>query len=200
MRPEDRSRVFGAATDQETLEELKRLELDVLQDGQISGLNGVLLSAAMEAGLRGACLLGEIPHIFAQFPFPKACVGVLDAFTTMAGVKLDLGELIEQSKAVEERLRQLLEQAEKAMRGATEEEGEGEASFPPPEDGGLGPDERRRIEELFERSKTDRSHAYELKRELDRLNAFKEYEDRFLDLFRERPTSPQESTEEPPAG
>ena len=30
----------------------------------------------------------------------------------------------------------------------------------------------------------DRSRAFELKQELDRLEVFKEYEDRFLDLFK----------------
>ena len=30
----------------------------------------------------------------------------------------------------------------------------------------------------------DRSKAYELKRELDRLELYKDYEDRFLDLFK----------------
>src|SRR4051794_17787708 len=46
MRPDQRSRVFAAATDEATLGELKRLELEVLEDGNISGLNGVLLGAA----------------------------------------------------------------------------------------------------------------------------------------------------------
>src|SRR5271165_945586 len=35
MPPDQRSRVFGAATDQESLEELKRLELEILKDGHI---------------------------------------------------------------------------------------------------------------------------------------------------------------------
>jgi proteasome assembly chaperone (PAC2) family protein len=41
MHPRRRSRVFGAATDQDSLQELKRLELEILNEGQISGLNGV---------------------------------------------------------------------------------------------------------------------------------------------------------------
>src|SRR6516162_5742825 len=53
MHPEHRGRVFAAATDKESLEELKRLELEVLEDGHIGGLNGVLLGAAVEDGLRG---------------------------------------------------------------------------------------------------------------------------------------------------
>jgi hypothetical protein len=44
--------------------------------------------------------------------------------------------------------------------------------------------DERLIEDLFDQSRTDRSRAYELKRELDRLGVFKQYEDRFLDLFK----------------
>ena len=46
-------------------------------------------------------------------------------------------------------------------------------------------EDRIRIEQSFERAAADRSRAYELKNELDRLGVFKDYEDRFLDLFRE---------------
>jgi hypothetical protein len=37
---------------------------------------------------------------------------------------------------------------------------------------------------MFEKSRTDRAAAFELKKELDRLGVFKQYENRFLDLFR----------------
>src|SRR5262249_5368378 len=82
MHPTHACRVFGAATDRATLDELKRLELEVLQEGHIGGLNGVLLGVAAEADLHGGCLLGEMPHIFAQLPFPKASLAILEAFTT----------------------------------------------------------------------------------------------------------------------
>src|SRR5262249_51018850 len=97
MHPEQRSRVFGAATDRESLQELKRLELEMLEDGHIGGLNGVLLGAAAESGLRGACLLGEMPHIFSQLPFPKASLAILEVFTTITGLHIDFAELSEQA-------------------------------------------------------------------------------------------------------
>jgi len=187
MRPEARCRVFGAATDQPNLEELKRLELDVLEDGQIGGLNGVLLGAAAEAGLHGACLLGEMPHIFAQLPFPKASLAILEVFTAVAGIDLDLGELAEQAKAVEEQLGELLARVEQQY-GEQEEPEEGEeAEFQPEpaEEEAVAPADRDRIEALFERAEKDRAKAFELKQELDRLGLFKEYEDRFLDLFKQ---------------
>ena len=61
MRPKDDSRVFGAAIDQNTLAEFKELDVDILENGSISGLNGVLLAIAAAGGLPGGCLLGEIP-------------------------------------------------------------------------------------------------------------------------------------------
>lgn len=181
MRPEHHSRVFGVATDVETLAELKRLELDILEDGQIGGLNGVLLSAAAQAGLHGACLLGEIPHVFSQYPFPKASLVVLEAFSTIAGVDIDVSELTEQSKAVEEKLSELLTAAERAIAGESTDELETFSAHA--DEGRLESEDRDRIEKLFQESKRNRSRAYELKRELDRLNVFKDYEDRFLDLF-----------------
>jgi hypothetical protein len=44
--------------------------------------------------------------------------------------------------------------------------------------------DRDRIEMLFDKARKDRSRAYELKQELDRLGVFAEYEDEFLDLFK----------------
>jgi len=185
MHPEHASRVFGAATDEESLVELKRLDLEILEDGQIGGLNGVLIGVAAESGLRGACLLGEMPHIFAQLPFPKASLAVLEAFTTIANIEIDLGELSEQAKEVEQKLGELLEKVEEALE-QQQQEGPGEDDaihLESAQEEGPSPEDQRRIEQLFAQAKLDRSKAYELKRELDRLDFYKEYEDRFLDLF-----------------
>ena len=48
----------------------------------------------------------------------------------------------------------------------------------------LDPETRQRIEALFDQVARDRGKAVRLKRELDRLGVFDQYEDRFLDLFR----------------
>jgi proteasome assembly chaperone (PAC2) family protein len=183
MHPEHRSRVFGAATDREGLEELKRLELEVLEGGHIGGLNGVLLGAADESGLRGACLLGEMPHIFSQLPFPKASLAILEVFMTITGLELDFAELAEQARTTEKQLGELLAQVEQQYgRHLTREE---EAYRPEAaEEERLKPEDERRIEGLFEQAVKERAKAFELKQELDRLGVFKEYEDRFLDLFK----------------
>ncbi len=216
MRPEHVSRVFGAATDVEGVEELRRLDLTILEDGNIGGLNGVLLGAAAAVGLRGSCFLGEMPQVFAQVPFPKASLAILEAFTALTGIDVDLTELSEQSKAVEEQLGDLLHRVEEQygpQPGVSDdeeddgdefedegEEIEGRERVEEEESRGIGgagyryeePEEGvpradvTRIEELFARAAQDRSKAFELKRELDRLGLFKQYEDRFLDLFKHK--------------
>ncbi len=183
MHPEHASRVIGAATNAETHEQLKGLELEFLAEGQISGLNGVLLGVAAESGLAGACLLGEMPHIFSQLPFPKASLAILEVFANLAGIDLDLAELAERSKLVEQQLGELLAQVERSLghEPLAEEEG---YRLEPAEEPGLKPADEQRIEALFSQAEKDRSKAFELKQELDRLGAFKDYEDRFLDLFK----------------
>src|SRR5208337_1641441 len=168
MHPEHRSRVFGAATEKESLEELKRLELEVLENGHIGGLNGVLLGAAAESGLRGACLLGEMPHIFSQLPFPKASLAILEVFITITGIELDFAELSEQARNMEQQLGELLSRVEKehGPQFPTEVEGSLPESA---EEEELGSAEEQRIEGLFEQAKKDRAKAFELKQELDRL-------------------------------
>jgi len=185
MHPEHASRVFTAATDELTLAELRQQDLDVLENGQIGGLNGVLLGVAAEMGLHGGCLLGEMPHLFAQFPFPAASFAVLQAFAKMAHIEIDLGELSEQAQEMGKKLGEILAEIEHKIKeqGAGEEEVP-EFSAQQEEGPRISAGDELRIERLFEKAREDRSKAYELKGELDRLDVFDIYEDRFLDLFK----------------
>jgi proteasome assembly chaperone (PAC2) family protein len=183
MHPEHRSRVFGAATDQENLKELQRLELEILKGGHIGGLNGVLLGAAADLGLPGICLLGEMPHIFSQVPFPKASLAILEVFTIMTGIDLDFAELAEQARTTEQQLGEILAQVEQTYGQQLPAEEEGTIPEPAEEER-IPAVDIQRIEGLFDQAAKDRSKAFELKQELDRLGVFKDYEDRFLDLFK----------------
>ena len=185
MHPAHRPRTFAAATDADSLAELKRLELEVLDDGNISGLNGVLLGAAAERELPGACLLGEMPHIFSQLPFPKASLAILEVFSVMTGIPIDFTELTEQVKEMEQQLGELLSQVEEKYGPQFPQQQEEESyRTEAVEEEKLNAADHQRIEQLFNQAAKDRSKAFELKQELDRLNAFKDYEDRFLDLFK----------------
>jgi proteasome assembly chaperone (PAC2) family protein len=196
MHPDAASRIFVAATDAASLKELEDAPLEILGDGRIGGLNGVLLGAGAEAGLHGACLLGEMPHVFAQLPFPKASLAVLQAFTKIAEIQLNLGELADQAREMEQKLGELLAQMQQAIarripdeaeeNDVEEDEDEEAVQHEPAGEEHLKAEDKERIERLFKQATQDRSCAYELKRELDRLGVYRDYEDRFLDLFKKQ--------------
>jgi hypothetical protein len=100
-----------------------------------------------------------------------------------------LTELAEQARTVERQLGEMLAQVEEQYGEVKPEEEsleEAEVEEPEPEKRmpRRSPAARKRIEELYDAAAKDRSKAFELKQELDRLGLFKEYEDRFLDLFK----------------
>lgn len=191
LHPSKDPKVFGAATTPPLAAELRQQKLIMLDDGQIGGLNGVLLGAAAERGIPGLCLLGEIPFFAAGVPNPKAAKAVLSAFSNLAGIHIDLAELAAHAETVDTALVDLLDRLREQARerGADEElplpeepaDIEETESANEPE---LDPTSVARIERMFEVAMQDRSQAVRLKEELDRLGVFDKYENRFLDLFR----------------
>lgn len=183
MEPTTRSLVHGVSTDEAGLRDLRRQGVSVVSSGRITGLNGVLLAAAAEQGLPGVGLLGEMPGLAYQLPYPSASAAVLRTFTSMAGMKLDLEELESYGRQTQEQLASAYRQALKAL-AEGEAEGAEESKAPAPEaPGGLSPEDSRRVEDLFVQAGKDRSKAFALKTELDRLGVFRQFEDRFLSLF-----------------
>lgn len=64
------------------------------------------------------------------------------------------------------------------------DEDEDEPAEPKPEREPIDFATREKLEHMFSEARRDRAKAIELKRELDRLGVFEQYEDRFLDLFK----------------
>lgn len=188
LHPTQSPRVFGVSTKADMLDELQRLEVKLLEDGQIGGMNGLLLGAASERGLPGMCLMGEIPYFAAGVPNPKAAKAVLDAFALMAGLELDLEELNKDAEMIDRALVEMLDKMQKQGEASDIEEPESGVEESRGEAAPAGPSidstERDRIERLFEDAKRDRSRVVHLKKELDRLGVFSLYENRFLDLFK----------------
>jgi predicted ATP-grasp superfamily ATP-dependent carboligase len=191
--PLDPSKVLGVATEVNALESLRRHGIETLEAGQIMGMNGLLLAAAAERGLSAVCLMGVMPALASAIPYPKASHAVLSAFSRLTEVEIDLHELEEYGRMISQKLNSGLEKLKQVLQvdedevvptvgDADEEPAEPETEQP------LDPEQRVRLELLFRQAAADPSKAFELKRELDRLSVFKEYEDRFLDLFRGRPS------------
>ncbi len=190
MHPNAPSRVFGVASDALSLDELRRHEVAIHREGRIGGLNGVLLAAAAEAGLPATGLLGEMPALAAQLPYASASAAVLRVFNRLAGIELDLSDIEEYGQSVQRELARLYDQVQRALSEQAQAGGAPSQpeSAPAQTSAETLPDEDAlRIERLFADAKRDRAKAFELKKELDRLGRFRQYEDRFLDLFEHGP-------------
>jgi len=182
--------VWFTATTEPLKKELSKHNLQVLNDGHISGLNGLFLGMAKREGFKGFCLLGEIPLYTIQIENPRASYAVLEALSRIIDLAIDFSDILEQAQALELQINNLLEYLKVG-----------------PTPGPIGEDEidtikkalsqltklplsiKEKIELLFTQAKTDLSKANDLKIELDKWNVYKDYEDRFLDLFKKKKES-----------
>jgi proteasome assembly chaperone (PAC2) family protein len=98
------SRVWVTATHEELLTELSPYCDRVLREGQISGMNGLLLGVAKQMGMEGFCLLGEIPFYTTEIENPKASKAVLDVLIKVLGLEISLGELEELANQTEKEI------------------------------------------------------------------------------------------------
>jgi hypothetical protein len=126
--------VWGAANDPALLPELTRHGVQIMEQGTIGGLNGLLLAAARERDLPGFCLLGEIPVYTTQMINPRAARAALAVLTRMLGLEVNLGKLTLWAqdlapqmdrlfKIVPRHVREAIRQAEESEAGEGEEEG-----------------------------------------------------------------------------
>ncbi len=179
------SRVWATVTDKKIIKELDKLRVQPMRSGQISGLNGLLLSVAKERRIEGICFLAEIPLYSIQIENPKASKAVLTVFAKILNLNIDFSGLDERAKIVEDEIEKLVDYFKSGTGLGPISEDEIEkikqslaAATKIPESA------KARIEELFQVVKRDISRASELKNELDKWHLYKEYEDRFLDLFK----------------
>jgi len=188
------ARVFGVATHPEGRERIRNAGVGILSAGHLTGLNGILLGVAAQRGFQGIGLLGEMPAIVAQVPFAKASAAVLEVFERLTGIRLELRELEEYGRTIENQMADAIDHLEKAVQEPAQAPADEPPASPPAEEAaksGLSEEDRWHVETLFAQAGRERSKTFELKRELDRLGVFELYEDRFLDLFRKpRETDP----------
>ncbi len=180
------SNVWFTGTSPQVNAELKKYNFNLLSEGQISGMNGLFLGIAKKEGFEGFCLLGEIPLYTIQIENPKASYAVLEALRKILNIQIDFTSLLEQAQIMQEEINKLLDYLKLGPQGPgpiSEEEIE-RIKKSLSQLTKLPVSVKERIEKLFEQAGQDSSKAKELKVELDRWSAYKEYEDRFLDLFK----------------
>ena len=189
MHFKDKPRVFAVPNHIDLLAKLTDYKVHFMNDGTIAGLNGLLISVAAGVGMRGMCLLGEIPFFTAQMEFPRASVMVLKILNQYLGLKIDMVDLdlyaVEKDKEIEPLAAML-------AKDQSNDDDDENSSIEPRIVPDHQPEEQvsrsvqLRIEKLFKQAEFDRTYKSKmrLKEELDKWDLFDDYLDRFLDLFK----------------
>lgn len=185
-----KSKVWVAVTHSELLKPLEKLNLKTLKEGQISGLNGIILGVGKKKDIKGMCLLGEIPFYAVQIENPKATGSILEIMGKYLKVDLNLSSIASRSKFIEEEIEKLIVylkgEAPSFEHGPLSEDDIDKIKKDLAAYTKLPQSARKEIEKLFKSSEKDITVANKLKSELDRWNIYKEYEDKFLDLFKKK--------------
>jgi proteasome assembly chaperone (PAC2) family protein len=186
----ERVQVLGVSNTEAMRDSLQPHGVEVLQHGQISGLNGLLLGFAAVRGIPAACLLATMPHHVVQIANPKSSREIVRVLQSILGVSVEMAEM---DDAVEQMSKVLAEIEEKIKAAFSTME----AGTNPPEELEKVDEEQvpqyvmEKIERLFQqvqrapsRGREREGLAAQLKQELDKWNLYSLYEDRFLNLFR----------------
>ncbi len=178
--------VMGAANRETLRDALVPHGVEILREGQISGLNGLLLGFAGIRKIQAACLMATMPLYAQMMPNPKASREIVRVFERLLGVRIDMAEIDDAVEQMEGTMDEIEEKIRTTFSSMEWEETE--------EDGLEEVDEEKvpqyvmeKIERLFLEVEDGRSKekAAQLKKELDRWNLYSLYEDRFLGLFRQ---------------
>ena len=178
-----------AAANQESLrDELVDLGVEILQEGHISGLNGLLLGAAGLRRIEAACLLATMPLYAQMMPNPKASREIVRVFEKILNVEIDMEEIDEAADQMDETMSEI-EQKIRTTFSSMDKEEEVEEEFEEIDEEQVPQFVMQKIEQLFLEVSQEHSKdkAAQLKKELDRWNLYGLYEDRFLELFRQDP-------------
>ncbi len=178
-------RVFAVPNHQDLFSQLMKYKVHFMGDGNVAGLNGLLISVASEMDMKGVCLLGEIPFFTAQIEFPRASLMIIEILIKLIHVKIDLVDLELYANQKEKEIEPLATLLTKDKPSSS--------VFPDSENQIIPESEEKvpksaqlKIEKLFRQAEFDRTYKnkMKLKEELDKWGLFDDYLDRFLDLFK----------------
>lgn len=176
----DPAELYGAANHKALLAPLSVFGIKPMEGGHISGLNGLIIGFAKERGMEAVSILATMPQYAISLPNPRASGALVEALSRILNFKIDMRELDEYVKDMDEKMTIIEDKVKDVL---TIEHDEGESY---PVDKKIPEYIMEKIEKLFRDAKTDKAKAPDLKKELDRWDLYHLYEDRFLDLFRDR--------------
>ena len=182
--------IYGVANEILLRDRLGPMGVTLLQEGQVSGMNGVLLGLENDYQIPAACLMASMPQYALRLPNPKSSREIIRFFerelgcaVNMTGLNMAVSEMEAIMGDIERRILEVMSKlAEEQMPGIPQDTTVLERKRNKTPEGAM-----LRIEQLFGELAKHKSKekAAKLKGELDRWNLYDLYEDRFLDLFKD---------------
>ncbi len=181
--------IFGVANEVDLRDRLGPMGIALLEDGQISGMNGVLLGFTNGFRIPSACLMATTPQYAVSLPNPKSSRAIIRFFERLLHCNINMTGMNQQVKEMD---KTMLEIEKRILDAVSKMSGDEEPASPqeipiidkPKKKTPEGA--MQKIEQLFQEltQKKSKKKAARLKEELDRWQLYDLYEDRFLDLFK----------------
>ena len=110
-------KVYGAASDLDLVEELRQLDVSIIDSGAVTWMNGLIPGLAKVRNLKGLFLSGETSGFMVD---PRAAVIILKVLARKFALQIDMDELEKQAKEIEAALRKTGEKFSQQSTGSAE--------------------------------------------------------------------------------
>ena len=100
-------KIYGTATNPDIVKSFRSLNISTLDNGNITGMNGLILGLGKLRGIEGTCLLGETSGYVID---AKASKNILEILNKILGIKINMDEINKRSKDTELLIKNLEQQ------------------------------------------------------------------------------------------
>ena len=107
-RISDSPKVYGAASEKELVKELQSLDVQIIDSGAVTWMNGLIPGLAKVRNLKGLFLSGETSGFMVD---PRAAMIILKVLVRKLGLQIEMKELEDQAREIDEALRKGSEKA-----------------------------------------------------------------------------------------
>ncbi|MCJ7636205.1 MAG: PAC2 family protein [Nitrososphaeraceae archaeon] len=124
-------KIYGTATNPEMIKSFRSFKISTLDNGNITGMNGLILGLGKLRGIEGICLLGETSGYVID---AKASKNLLEILNNVLGININMDEMNKRSKDTEILIKnleqQMMAKSGQFPQGVPTEEQEEELMFP----------------------------------------------------------------------
>jgi uncharacterized protein len=124
-------KIYGTATNPETVKSFRSFNISTLDNGNITGMNGLILGLGKLRGIEGICLLGETSGYVID---AKASKNLLEILNNVLGININMDEMNKRSKDTEILIKnleqQMMAKSGQFPQGVPTEEQDEELMFP----------------------------------------------------------------------